>query len=122
MTGVPVMTHFDGPAFRQLERIAEAKGVKVATLIEATILRALQPPKDHRKRRSRGEVKPGKKRPYVTLTVEQQRELVKLTRMGWSLAELADRYGCSTATINNWRGRLGCHVSNRSRYYNGGVE
>lgn len=121
---IPVHIELRPEAFLKLEKIAAGKGVTMRSLIVAHIERSLQPREHHTPaaRRSRGKVKEGGKRPWVRLTPEQQRELVELTRMGWSLSELAHRYGCSTATINNWRGRLDCHVSNRSRYFNGGAE
>jgi DNA-binding NarL/FixJ family response regulator len=106
--GIPVTIHLSRPTFLALEKIAAQRGVGMRRLIEAYLDRSLQK-RERRdpKRRSAGAIKPGNKQPYVTLTVEQQGELVELTRLGWSLSELAERYGCSTNTVNNWRRRLG---------------
>lgn len=101
--GVPVLIHLRGETFRKLERLAEQKGVGVRPLIEAHIERGLQPVKDGR---SKGTPAPGRIRPWVRLTPEQVAELRELNRMGWTLLELANRFGCSVGTITNWRKRF----------------
>lgn len=107
MNGIPVTIRLSREEFLKLEKIAARKGVAMRSLIEAHIARSLQPKPDHKNHRSRATPKPGRTRAYVTLSAEQQSELVELVKLGWSGAELANRYGCSTATIDNWRGRLG---------------
>lgn len=109
---IPVTIHLSRATFLTLEQLAAQRDTSMRRLIEAHLDRSLQK-RDHRARRSSGAVKPGNKRPYVTLNAEQQAELVELTRLGWSLSELAARYGCSTATVDNWRKRLG--VSRRRK-------
>lgn len=78
------------------------------TLIEAHIERSLQPkPAPTRSdRKSRGTPAPGRTRPHVRLTPEQVAELRELNRLGWTLLELANRFGCSVGTITNWRRRF----------------
>lgn len=108
MSGVPVLIHLRGETFRKLEQIAARKDVNVRTLIEAHIERSLQPkPTPAREdRKSRGTPAPGRSRPWVRLTPEQVNELRELNGLDWTLRELADRFGCSVATIGNWRKRF----------------
>jgi hypothetical protein len=108
MTGVPVMIHLEGGTFKKLEQIAERKGVRMDRLIEAHIERSLQPKPAPVKitRRSTGKPAPGRKRPWVRLDLEQQVELRELIKLDWSLRELANRFGCSVGTIENWRKRF----------------
>jgi DNA-binding NarL/FixJ family response regulator len=103
MNGIPVMIHIDPVTFSRLDKIATAKGTSMRGLIEAHLARSTQP----KRARTRAEPKQGRVRAHVRLTLEQQAELVNLSRLGWSMHEIANRFGCSVATVGNWRDRLG---------------
>ena len=97
--GVPVVLQLRGEVFLALERIAARKGITMRQLIEQHLERGLAPAA------VKARPKPGRQRAHVMLTTAQVDELLRLSREGWSLKQLAARYGCSRQTIDNWRRR-----------------
>lgn len=94
------MIHLPYREFATLEQLAQRNGTTMRAMIERQVSRALSAslPKPT--------PKPGHTRSHVRLTPMQVRELSTLTRAGWTSAQLAGRYGCSRATIDNWRKRI----------------
>lgn len=107
-TGIPVMIHLDPVTFKQLERIAAEKGIGMRRLIEAHVVRSLQPkpPPARTSRRSTTPPREGRSRSWVRLDAAQQVELRELLTLNWSIHELQQRFGCSRGTIENWRKRF----------------
>lgn len=99
---VPVMIHLPAETFQRLEAIAQRKGVTMRDLIVAGLMRSTQP----RPVRSRGQIPSStpsatgdKGRGYRRLTADEWHELHQLYAAGWSPAELAVKFGCSSSII-----------------------
>ena len=98
--GIPVLIHLDAHTFRVIEATAKAKGVSMRTLIEVGLQRSIQ----HRPQHSaRGHVHAAARqdgtRGYHRLNDADWTELKRLRALGWTVAELATRYGCSSSSI-----------------------
>lgn len=103
MNGIPVLIHLPGPEFMALDRIASKRNTTMRKLIEAQTIRALTDHIPH----PTSSPSTGRTRAHVKLTTEQQAELrMLITDRHFTYQMLADRYGCSTATIGNWRRRF----------------
>ncbi|QMU97988.1 hypothetical protein FVO59_12830 [Microbacterium esteraromaticum] len=98
---VPVMIHLPIETFKALERVADRKGIAMRDLIVAGLMRSTQP----RPQRTSGQVPsstPGggsARRHYRRLDAAEWRELRQLRAAGWSVPELAVKYGCSSSII-----------------------
>ena len=95
---VPVMIHLHGEMFLHLERIAMSKRCSIASLIEAGIERSLQP----KPQRVAGQIAAPPRatgRGYRRLNNAEWARLKHLRDLGWTVPELAIKYGCSSASI-----------------------
>lgn len=98
---VPVMIHLPVETFNALERAAARKGITMRDLIVAGLMRSTQP----RPQRTSGQIPsstPGggaARRHYRRLDAGEWRELRKLRAAGWSVPELAVKFGCSSSII-----------------------
>lgn len=99
---VPVMIHLPASTFMALEKIAERKGMPMRELIVAGLVRSVtvrhvsRTPTGHVPTSTKGG---GEKRGYRRLNDTEWAELKRYRAAGWSVAELVDRYGCSSSSI-----------------------
>lgn len=96
---VPVMIHLPGETFKALEAIAQRKGVRMSDLIVAGLMRSTQP----RPQRAAGQIPSttpgGGRRGYRRLDDAEWAECKRLRAAGWTVPELAVKYGCSSSSI-----------------------
>lgn len=97
--GIPVLIHLDAHTFRIIEASAKAKGVSMRTLIQTGLQRSIQRKPQHRAGQIPAAPRAGGVRGYHRLDDADWAELKRLRGLGWTVAELAVRYGCSSSTI-----------------------
>lgn len=99
MSGVPVKIDLQGHTFRALERMAERNDVTVreyiATHLDRAVARA-----EGRTYVPRTPVDADGKRRYVRVDDEQRAHALKLYRAGWTIKDLAARFGCTPGTMS----------------------
>jgi len=97
---IPVMIHLPAETFLVLEAAARRKGMPMRDLIVAWLMRSTQP-RPHRG--AAGQIASstpgGGKRGYRRLDAAEWAELRRLRTAGWSVPELAVKYGCSSSVI-----------------------
>lgn len=97
---IPVMIHLPAETFKALEVAAERRGVSMRELIVAGLTRSMQP---RPIRGAAGQIASstpgGGERGYRRLDAEEWAELRSLRACGWSVPELAVKYGCSSSII-----------------------
>lgn len=98
---VPVMIHLPADTFRALETISQRKGMTMRDLIVAGLVRSTQP---RAVRGAAGQIPSSTpsgsgKRGWRHLDSAEWRELRTLRGAGWTVPELAVKYGCSSSSI-----------------------
>lgn len=103
--GIPVRIHVTAEQLRRLERIAARRGCTVRHVIETHLTAGMAP-------RELQATKPDHR-----LDAERIALVESMTYAGASAREIAERIGCSQATVTNWRRKLGLlGVRPRGRY------
>lgn len=97
--GIPVMIHLDVHTFRVLEATAKAKGVGMRQLIEIGLQRSIQRKPQHVAGQVPAAPRQNGARGYHRLDDAEWAELKRLRALGWTVSELAVRYGCSSSSI-----------------------
>lgn len=97
--GIPVLIHLDAHTFRVIEASAKAKGVTMRKLIETGLQRSIQRRPEHVAGHVPAPARAGGSRGYHRLDDADWAELKRLRALGWTVAELAVRYGCASSTI-----------------------
>lgn len=96
---VPVMIHLPAETFLALETIAKRKGISMREMIVAGLERSVQP----KPLRAAGQIpaprRAGGTRGWRHLDDAEWAELKRLRAAGWTVAELAVKYGCSSSSI-----------------------
>ena len=97
--GIPVMIHLARETFLVLEATAKRRGIRMDRLIEQGLDRSIQP----KPRYVRGQVPAPQRaevsRGYRRLDEQDWTALKKLTQAGWTVPELAVKFGCSSSAI-----------------------
>ncbi len=89
---IPVTIHLAPATFNRLEKIAQKRGVAMRDMIAA----GLEPKPVTR---VAGYIHSPRRNGYTHLTGEQWAEMMTLRAAGWTVPQLAVRFGCSSDTI-----------------------
>jgi hypothetical protein len=96
--GIPVMIHLSRDTFVALEAAAKRRGIRMSELIEAGLDRSIQP----KPILVNGQVPSPKRaagRGNRRLDAAEWAECKQLKQAGWTVPELAVKYGCSSSAI-----------------------
>lgn len=96
---VPVMIQIPIDTFKALEKISDRKGVSMRDLIVAGLVRSTQPRPERVAGQIASATRAGGSRGYRRLDDAEWTELKRLRSLGWTVPELAVRYGCSSSSI-----------------------
>ncbi|MCZ4300762.1 hypothetical protein [Microbacterium oxydans] len=98
--GIPVLIHLDAHTFRVIEASAKAKNIGMRQLIELALQRSIQhKPQERVAGHVSAAPRQNGERGYHRLNDADWAELKRLRGLGWTVGELATRYGCSSSSI-----------------------